>query len=73
VRAGVLGDEEATRLADAFTFAFSLRISHHAEQAVAGEPLSDALDTAALTPATRDGLRGTFRAIAAVQARLPEP
>jgi signal-transduction protein with cAMP-binding, CBS, and nucleotidyltransferase domain len=69
-RADVLSEDEAARLADAFTFAFALRVAHHAEQAGTGQPLVDAIDTATLTPATRDGLRETFRAIAALQARL---
>jgi CBS domain-containing protein len=69
-RADVLSEPEAARLTEAFTFTFSLRVAHHAELVSAGAPLVDAIDTAGLTPTTRDGLREAFRAIAAVQARL---
>lgn len=69
-RDGVLHEDEATALAEAFEFAFGLRMSHHAEQLAAGEHPDDTLDVRALGRLARDSLRSSFRVVSAVQHRL---
>ncbi|MGO9975012.1 MAG: putative nucleotidyltransferase substrate binding domain-containing protein [Solirubrobacteraceae bacterium] len=66
---GVLLEAEAATLTDAFELALELALSHQAGQRADGRPPDDRLQSAALSPLTRDHLRDVFRAIAAVQRR----
>jgi CBS domain-containing protein len=68
--AGVLGDGDAQTLVDAFELALELRIGHHMQQLSRGAAPDDRIDTAAISPLTRDYLRDVFRAVTAVQRRL---
>lgn len=67
---GVVPDQHARTLTEAFELALELRIVHHLEQLEAGEPPDDRLDAAAMTPLTRDHLRDVFRAVRAVAEEL---
>ncbi|HEV7177160.1 MAG TPA: putative nucleotidyltransferase substrate binding domain-containing protein [Solirubrobacteraceae bacterium] len=68
--AGVLDDSDAQTLVDAFELALELRIDHHMRQLAQGEAPDDRIQTAAISPLTRDYLRDVFRAVTAVQRRL---
>ncbi len=67
---GVLSDDNARTLTEAFELALELRIGHHMEQFSAGEAPDDQLDPRAISPLTRDYLRDVFRAVSAVQRTL---
>jgi CBS domain-containing protein len=69
---GVLSDADARTLHDAFELALELRIGHHMEQLAAGSQPDDLLDSAQISPLTRDHLRDVFRAVAGVQRGLRE-
>ncbi len=68
--AGVIGDDQAQTLIEAFELALELRIVHHLEQIAAGEEPDDLLDAAKLRPLTRGRLRDVFRAVSAVAREL---
>jgi CBS domain-containing protein len=68
--AGVLDDSDAQTLVDAFELALELRIDHHMRQLAQGAAPDDRIQTAAISPLTRDYLRDVFRAVTAVQRRL---
>ena len=67
---GVLGEAQASTLAEAFELALELRIVHQLEQLAAGEPPDDLLDPAAMSPLTRSRLRDVFRAVSTVTREL---
>jgi CBS domain-containing protein len=67
---GVLSDDQAATLSEAFELALELRIVHHLERLAAGEEVDDLLDPTAMTPLTRDRLRDVFRAVSAVAGEL---
>jgi CBS domain-containing protein len=66
----VLGETQASTLAEAFELALELRVVHQLEQLEASEEPDDLLDPAALSPLTRDYLRDVFRALGAVTREL---
>jgi CBS domain-containing protein len=68
--AGVLDDGDAQTLVDAFELALELRIDNHMRQLARGAAPDDRIQTAAISPLTRDYLRDVFRAVTAVQRRL---
>jgi CBS domain-containing protein len=68
--AGVLDDGDAQTLVDAFELALELRIDNHMRQLAQGAAPDDRIETAAISPLTRDYLRDVFRAVTAVQRRL---
>jgi CBS domain-containing protein len=67
---GVLSDDQAATLSEAFELALELRIVHHLERLAAEEEVDDLLDPRAMTPLTRDRLRDVFRAMSAVAGEL---
>jgi CBS domain-containing protein len=67
---GVLSERDATTLSDAFELALELRIAHHMDQLSAGLSPDDEIESAAISPLTRDHLRDVFRAVAGVQRGL---
>ncbi len=68
--AGVLSQDQAQTLTEAFDLALELRIVHQLEQVEAGRAPDDLLDAAVLSPLTRGRLRDVFRAVSAVQREL---
>jgi CBS domain-containing protein len=68
--ASVLDDADAQTLVDAFELALELRIDNHMRQLAKGASPDDRIETAAISPLTRDYLRDVFRAVTAVQRRL---
>ncbi len=66
----VLGEAQASTLAEAFELALELRIVHQLEQLAASRPPDDLLDPAALSPLTRGHLRDVFRAVGTVTREL---
>ncbi|MGZ4231278.1 MAG: putative nucleotidyltransferase substrate binding domain-containing protein, partial [Solirubrobacteraceae bacterium] len=70
--ASVLDDGDSQTLVDAFELAFELRIDNHMRQLAQGAAPDDRIETAAISPLTRDYLRDVFRAVTAVQRRLSE-
>ncbi len=69
-RHGVLSESEASTLTDAFGLALELRLAHQAERLAGGLEPDDRIESATLSPLTRDHLRDVFRAVAAVQRRV---
>ncbi|HWF54329.1 MAG TPA: putative nucleotidyltransferase substrate binding domain-containing protein [Solirubrobacteraceae bacterium] len=69
----VFSDADARTLSDAFELTYQLRVDHQLEQIAAGQPPDEMLDPASLSGLTRSQLRDTFRAVTAVQRRLPPP
>jgi CBS domain-containing protein len=67
---GVLRDDDARTLADAFELALELRIAHHMERLAERGTPDDQLDCAAISPLLRDHLRDVFRAVTSVQRKL---
>ncbi len=67
---GVLGESQASTLAEAFELALQLRIIHQLEQLDASQKPDDMLDPVALSPLTRDYLRDVFRAVGTVTREL---
>jgi signal-transduction protein with cAMP-binding, CBS, and nucleotidyltransferase domain len=55
---------------DAFELALELRIDNHMRQLARGAAPDDRIQTAAISPLTRDYLRDVFRAVTAVQSSL---
>ncbi len=68
--AGVMREDQARTLIEAFDLALELRIGHQLEQVEAGQAPDDLLDAAAMSPLTRGRLRDVFRAVSAVQREL---
>jgi CBS domain-containing protein len=68
--AGVLSEEQASSLAEAFELALELQIVHQLQQLAAGQDPDDLLDPAAMSALTRHHLRGLFRAVSAVSREL---
>jgi len=68
--AGVIEDDDARTLVDAFEILYELRIAHHVEQVAAGEAADDLLDPAVMSGLARSNLRDVFRAVAAAQRTL---
>jgi CBS domain-containing protein len=69
-QAGVLSEDDARTLSEAFELALELRIAHHMQQVAADSPPDDWIDPSTISPLTRDHLRDVFRAVSAVQRRL---
>ncbi len=69
-RHGVLTDGEMSTLTDAFELALELRLAHQAQRLADGLEPDDRIESAGLSPLTRDHLRDVFRAVAAVQRRV---
>jgi CBS domain-containing protein len=67
---GVLSEDQAQTLIEAFELALELRIVHQLEQLAAGETPDDLIDAGAMTPLTRSHLRDVFRAVSAVTREL---
>jgi CBS domain-containing protein len=67
---GVLAEDPARTLIEAFELALELRIVHQLEQIEAGQAPDDLLDAALMSPLTRGRLRDVFRAVSAVQREL---
>jgi CBS domain-containing protein len=67
---GVLAQEEATALAEAFDLFLELRLEHQLGQLRAGESPDDFVDPKALNPLTRRYIREAFRVVAAAQRAL---
>ncbi len=67
---GVLTQDQARTLTEAFDLVLELRIGHHLEQLEAGQAPDDLVDAAAMSPLTRGRLRDVFRAVSAVQREL---
>jgi CBS domain-containing protein len=67
---GVLSDDQAQTLAEAFELALELRIVHQLDALAAGRAPDDLLDAGALSPLTRSHLRDVFRAVSAVAREL---
>jgi CBS domain-containing protein len=68
--AGVLHRGDAQTLIEAFELALELRIDHHMQQLAQGSEPDDSIETAAISPLTRDYLRDVFRPSTGVQRRL---
>jgi len=69
-QAGVLSEEQAVSLTEAFELALELQIVHQLGQLAAGEEPDDLLDPASMSALTRHNLRGVFRAVSAVIREL---
>jgi CBS domain-containing protein len=67
---GILREQDALTLAEAFELGLELRIAHHMDRLAEGLPPDDQLDCARITPLMRDHLRDVFRAVTTVQRRL---
>ena len=68
--AGVLTDDDARVLAEAFALVTGLRLDHQVQQIRAGQTPDNFLAPKVLTPLTRSYLKDAFRAVAAVQRRV---
>ncbi len=68
--AGVLGDDQAQTLTEAFELALELRIVHQLDQIAAGQTPDDMLDAAAMSALTRGRLRDVFHAVSTVAREL---
>lgn len=68
--AGVLTEDQARTLREAFDLVLELRIDHQLERVQSGQAPDDLLDAAALSPLTRGWLRDVFRAVSSVQREL---
>ncbi len=68
--AGVLSEEQASSLAEAFEVALELQVVHQLQQLAAGQDPDDLLDPAAMSGLTRHNLRGLFRTVSAVSREL---
>jgi CBS domain-containing protein len=67
---GVLSDDQAKTLVEAFELALELRIVHQLERLAAGREPDDLLDAGAMSALTRSHLRDVFRAVSAVTREL---
>ena len=68
--AGILSEEHARILAEAWDLLTGLRLGHQVERHRAGLPPDDHVDPATLNPLARRYLREAFRAVIAVQRRV---
>jgi CBS domain-containing protein len=68
--AGALHAGDAASLIEAFELALELRIAHHIQQLARGTTPDDQIETASISPLSRDHLRDVFRAVTAAQRRL---
>jgi CBS domain-containing protein len=68
--AGALDAGDAASLTEAFELALELRIAHHVQQLAKGATPDDRIETASISPLSRDYLRDVFRAVTAAQRRL---
>ena len=68
--AGALDAGDAASLTEAFELALELRIAHHIQQIARGATPDDQIETASISPLSRDYLRDVFRAVTAAQRRL---
>jgi CBS domain-containing protein len=68
--AGTLEADDAAALRDAFDFFCALRMEHQVGQLRAGEPPTNRIEPARLTPLTRSSLKAAFRTVASVQRGL---
>jgi CBS domain-containing protein len=68
--AGALHAGDAASLTEAFELALELRIAHHIQQLARGATPDDQIETASISPLSRDYLRDVFRAVTAAQRRL---
>lgn len=68
---GVISEEDARDLLDAFDVVQSERLEHQVAQLEAGEPQDDHVRPDALTTLARRGLRDAFRVVTRVQKALP--
>lgn len=68
--AGILSDEHARVLAEAWDLLTAMRLEHQVECHRAGLPPDDHVDPATLNPLARRYLREAFRAVIAVQRRV---
>ncbi len=68
--AGILRDDQAQTLTEAFELALELRIVHQLDQIAAGATPDDLLDAAALSALTRGRLRDVFHAVSTVAREL---
>jgi CBS domain-containing protein len=67
---GVLAENVANELAEAFRFLWEVRLRHQAAQVRAGEPPDDFVDPSTLGPVSRQGLKEAFHVIARAQRAL---
>jgi CBS domain-containing protein len=67
---GILGDDEAVSLQEAFDLFAELRLDHQVGQLRAGEPVDDFVDPKALDTLTRRYVREAFRVVSATQRAL---
>jgi CBS domain-containing protein len=67
---GVMSDDQAQTLAEAFELALELRIVHQLDQLAAGTTPDDLLGAGDMSPLTRTHLRDVFRAVSAVAREL---
>jgi CBS domain-containing protein len=68
--AGILRDDEARSLAEAFDLFSELRLEHQVEQLRAAKDPDDFIDPSSLNPLTRRYVREAFRVVTAVQRAL---
>ncbi|MGH9019961.1 MAG: putative nucleotidyltransferase substrate binding domain-containing protein, partial [Acidimicrobiales bacterium] len=68
--AGILTDDDARSLLDAFELVCQLRLENQVTQMEGGHAPDDLVDPSALSPLTRAYLKEAFRAVAAVQHRV---
>ena len=68
--AGILRDDEATSLAEAFDLFTDLRLGHQVEQLRAGRDADDFVDPRTLNTLTRRYVRDAFRVVTATQRAL---
>jgi CBS domain-containing protein len=68
--AGVLAEERARTLEEAFNLFAALRLEHQVEQLRAADPPDDFVDPGSLNKLTRRYMREAFREVAAVQRQL---
>jgi CBS domain-containing protein len=68
--AGILRDEEASALDEAFDLFMELRLEHQVEQLRAATEPDDFIDPKSLNTLTRRYVRDAFRVVAAVQRSL---
>ncbi len=68
--AGILSEEHARTLAEAWELLTGMRLEHQVERHRAGLPPDDHLDPAVLNPLARRYLREAFRAVITVQRRV---
>jgi CBS domain-containing protein len=68
--AGVIEEDLATALEEAFRFLWGVRLDHHAAQLLSGRSPDDYVDPAELGPVARRGLKEAFKVITRAQRTL---